>query len=201
VFNKPKKPEPCHQDDGSFQKMINSAGRVSLTSIQKLALALEPESFLQFIRKPVLAGSAIHQGNLEAQRGMPPREMNRTVLFEPVEYPDEFQSISDSLKNAIYPIIKGTHATTPSNLIFIGRIDTNDFIMPDNSISRQHAIIELKAEGYFLRDCNSSNGTFLHARRLEKKSVMLSDKDRVSFARYEFVYLTPESLFSTLSPQ
>jgi len=163
--------------------MINSAGRVSLTLIQRIVQTVKQEDFLQFMQKPVLAGSAIHQGNLEARREMTPREMNRTVLFEPIEYSGESHSVTDSLKHAIYPLIKGAHTTTASNLIFIGRIDTNDFMMPDHAISRQHAVIEIKTEGNFLRDCGSTNGTFLNGTRLDKKPVLLSDKDMVSFAR------------------
>ena len=107
--------------------------------------------------------------------------------------------MSDSLKYAIYPLFKGIHATTAPNYIFIGRIDTNDFIMPDYFISRQHAVIEIKRDGYFLRDCGSINGTFLNGTQLEKKLVPLSDKDMASFAEYEFAFLQPDSLFSILA--
>lgn len=200
VFSKAKIPESTLQvKDNSLRKMINSAGRVSLTLIQSIVQTVGHDEFMQFMQKPVLAGSAIHQGNIGSVREMSAREMNRTVLFEPLEHTGESESVSDSLKNAIYPLIKGLHTTTASNLIFIGRIDTNDFMMPDHSISRQHAVIEIKSEGYFLKDCNSTNGTFVNGTRLDKKAVLLSDKDMVSFARYEFTFLSPEMLYTTLS--
>ena len=193
-----KNPLPIQADDGSLSRMINSAGRVNLTLLQRIAQAVAREDFVSFMQKPVLAGSAIHQGNLAARRELTSREMNRTILFEPLE-DGESVSVSDSLKHAIYPLVKGVHTTTASNLIFIGRIDSNDFIMPDYPISRQHAVIEIKQDGYFLRDCGSTNGTFLNGTRIEKKPVPLSDKDMVSFARYEFAFLQPDSLFSMLA--
>jgi hypothetical protein len=194
-----KNPLPIQADDGSLSRMINSAGRVNLTLLQRIAQAVAREDFVSFMQKPVLAGSAIHQGNLAARRELTSREMNRTILFEPLEDSRESVSVSDSLKYAIYPLFKGVHATTAPNFIFIGRIDTNDFIMPDYPISRQHAVIEIKRDGYFLRDCGSTNGTFFNGTRLEKKLVPLSDKDMISFAGYEFAFLQPDSLFSMLA--
>ena len=157
-----------------------------------------PDDFVRFVQKPVLAGSAIHRGTLAAHRGPTAREMNRTILFEPEEDGGESVSVSDSLKHAVYPLVKGAHATTAPNFFSIGRVDTNDFIMPDYAISRQHAVFEIKRDDYVLRDCGSTNGTFLNGTRLEKKSLHLADKDVVSFARYEFAFLQPGSLYAML---
>jgi hypothetical protein len=175
--------------------MVTSAGRVDLGWLQRLALSAPPEEFVRFVQRPVLAGSAIHQGTLAA----PPtaREMNRTVLFEPVDDVGA-GSVSDSLRHAIYPLVKGTHSTTPANFYSVGRVDGNDFILPDYAISRRHALIEVRREGILLKDSQSTNGTFLNGARLEKKPVLLSDRDVVGFARYEFTVLTPESLYAML---
>jgi len=179
--------------------MVNSAGRVDLTLLQRVALAAAPEDFVRFMQQPVLAGSAIHRGNLSAQRGPASREMNRTVLFEPAVTDGESISVSESLKHAIYPLVKGAQATSTAHLFAIGRTDTNDFILPDYAISKQHAVIEVKREGCSLRDCGSTNGTFLNGTRLDKKPVPLADKDVVGFARYEFAFLQPASLYSMLT--
>jgi pSer/pThr/pTyr-binding forkhead associated (FHA) protein len=71
-------------------------------------------------------------------------------------------------------------------------------IMPDYAISKQHAAIEIKRGNYILRDCGSTNGTMLNSRRLDKKPVELRDKDIVAFARYEFSFLFPGSLYDML---
>jgi hypothetical protein len=174
--------------------MVTSAGRVDLGWLQRLALSAPSEEFVRFVQRPVLAGSAIHQGTLAAPTA---REMNRTVLFEPVD--DEGGgSVSDSLRHAIYPLVKGTHSTTPANFYSIGRVDGNDFILPDYAISRRHALIEVRRDGILLKDSQSTNGTLLNGVRLEKKPVPLSDRDVVGFARYEFTFLWPVSLYAML---
>jgi hypothetical protein len=195
----PKSPPAARPEGGSLVRLINSAGRVDLTLLQRMAQSAPRDDFVRFMQQPVLAGSAIHQGTLAAQRGPASREMNRTVLFEPLTGDQESVSVSESLQHAIYPLAKGAHATTVANFISIGRIDTNDFILPDYAISKQHAVIEIKREGFFLRDCGSTNGTFLKGTRLDKKPVPLTDKDVVSFARYEFAFLQPGSLYSMLT--
>ena len=166
----PKSAPEVRAEGGSLARVVNSAGRVDLTLLQRVALAAAREDFVRFMGQPVLAGSAIHRGNLSAQRGPAAREMNRTVLFEPAVTDGESVSVSESLKHAIYPLVKGAQATSTAHLFAIGRIDTNDFILPDYAISKQHAVIEIKGEGCFLRDCGSTNGTFLNGTRLDEET-------------------------------
>jgi pSer/pThr/pTyr-binding forkhead associated (FHA) protein len=124
--------------------------------------------------------------------------MNRTVIFE-IDDGEEASSPSETLKHAIYPLVKGEYAAGPVNAFTIGRVDGNDMIMPDYAISKQHAILEIKRGCYTIRDCDSTNGTMVNGKRLDKKPVQLKDGDVVGFARYEFTFLFPESLFDMLS--
>lgn len=48
-----------------------------------------------------------------------------------------------------------------SGLNRLGRSSVNDFMIPDPSVSRLHCEIEVKEEGLFVRDLDSSNGTFV----------------------------------------
>lgn len=51
--------------------------------------------------------------------------------------------------------------------VTLGRLPTNTVSFPsDESVSRQHAVLELRPEGWCLRDLGSSNGTFLNGTRL-----------------------------------
>jgi len=124
--------------------------------------------------------------------------LNRTVLFEPLEGSNEPVSASESLKQAIYPLVRGEFATSVGTMFSIGRIDGNDLIMPDYAISKKHATLEIRRNGYFLKDCGSTNGTTLKGERLQNKPVQLSDRDVISFARYEFTFLFPASLYDML---
>lgn len=183
---------------GGVAKLVNSSGRIGLPLLQRMVATSRREEFIRFMQRPVLAGSGIHLGSLAAASAGGARELNRTVLFEPVEEGSDGASASESLQHAIYPLVKGEFAATAGMLFSIGRIDTNDFIIPDYAISKKHALIEIRGEDYLLRDCGSTNGTTLNGERLEGKPVRLYDGALISFARYEFSFLSPDTLYETL---
>ncbi len=182
---------------GEITKMLSASGRVSLASLRKLAQEHELEAFTQFIRRPVLVGSAIKSGII-SNAGMGGDALNTTQIFEPARSQGTSISASESLKHAIYPMVKGEYPATPPGAFYIGRINGNDMIMPDYAISKRHAIIDIENGAYFIRDTGSTNGTRLNGSRLGKKRTQLKDKDVISFARYEFTFLYPRSLYNML---
>jgi hypothetical protein len=183
---------------GDISKMLNASGRIALPTLEKLVKVYHKTKFARFIEQPVFVGSSIQSGSLNLRKRANKEEMNRTVIFQ-IEDGEEASSPSETLKHAIYPLVKGEYATGPVNLFTVGRVDGNDLIMPDYAISKQHAIVEIKRGSYTIRDCDSTNGTMVNGKRLDKKSVLLNDGDIVGFARYEFTFLFPESLFDMLS--
>jgi hypothetical protein len=182
---------------GEIAKMLSASGRVSLASLRKLAQEHELEAFNQFVRRPVLVGSAIKSGIISSA-GTSPDTLNTTQIFEPSRTQGTSISASESLKHAIYPMVKGEYPATPRGAFYIGRINGNDMIMPDYAISKRHAIIDVEDGAYYIRDTGSTNGTRLNGSRLGKKRSQLRDKDVVSFARYEFTFLYPKSLYNML---
>jgi pSer/pThr/pTyr-binding forkhead associated (FHA) protein len=66
---------------------------------------------------------------------------------------------------AIYPLT--------AESIVLGRAPTNEIILEDSEVSRQHARLTMKAEGYELQDLGSTNGTFLDGRRISGVPVLL----------------------------
>jgi hypothetical protein len=184
---------------GGVVKLVNSSGRVGLPLLQRMVATLSREEFIRFIQRPVLAGSGIHQGSLAAASVKGSRELNRTVLFEPVEDGPDGASASESLQHAIYPLVKSEFAASAGMIFSIGRIDTNDFIIPDYAISKKHALIEIRGGDYLLKDCGSTNGTTLNGERLQGRPMKLFDRALVCFARYEFSFLFPEALYGTLN--
>jgi hypothetical protein len=182
---------------GGVVRMVSSSGRIGLPMLQQMAQSLSREDFVRFMQQPVLAGAAIHLGTL-CERPGASRALNRTVVFEPLDASTEPVSASESLKQAIYPLVRGEFATSVGTMFSIGRIDGNDLIMPDYAISKKHATLEIKSGGYFLKDCGSTNGTTLNGERLKEKPVHLRDRDVISFARYEFTFLFPASLYDKL---
>ena len=180
-----------------ISKMLNASGRISLQMLQKMAKVYNKVEFERFMQHPVLVGSSIQAGSLATQNRHAKEELNKTVIFE-VDTDETASSPSDSLKHAIYPLVKNEYSTGPVNIFSIGRVDGNDMIMPDYAISKQHAIIEIKRDNFLLRDGGSTNGTMINGKRVDKKPAQLRDKDVVAFARYEFTFFTPESLYDML---
>ncbi len=183
---------------GDITKMLNSSGRIALSTLQKLVKVYEKNKFEIFMEQPVLVGSSIQSGSLNLRKRASKEEMNRTVIFE-VDEGEDAASPSETLKHAIYPLVKGGYGAGPLNSFTIGRVDGNDMIMPDYAISKQHAILEIKRGSYRIRDSESTNGTTVNGKRLEKKPVNLQNGDIVGFARYEFTFLYPEALYDMLS--
>lgn len=65
----------------------------------------------------------------------------------------------------------------------------NDIVIPLPEVSRIHARIERKEEGYYLTDSNSRNGTYVNGVRLEaNETVKLKDGDMVGFASALFFF-------------
>jgi hypothetical protein len=190
-----------HSDDapkiGRIAKMLSASGRVSLASLRKLAQENEAEVFTKYLQRPVLVGSAIKSGIISSA-GMNNDALNSTQIFEPSKSQGTSIAASESLKHAIYPMVKGEYPATPRGAFYIGRINGNDMIMPDYAISKRHAIIDIEDGTYYVRDTGSTNGTRINGTRLGKKRMQLRDKDVIAFARYEFTFLYPKSLYTML---
>jgi hypothetical protein len=181
-----------------LSKILSASGRVSLVSLRKLAREDDANAFVDFVRRPVLVGSAVKAGIISSQSGMVSNALNSTQIFEPSRSMGSSISASESLKHAVYPLVKGEYPATPRGSFYIGRINGNDMIMPDYAISKRHAIIDIEDGTYYLRDAGSTNGTKINGTRLTKKRVKLKDKDVIGFARYEFTFLYPKSLYKML---
>ena len=182
---------------GNISKMLNVSGRIGLHVLQKMAKVYTQLEFERFMQQPVLVGSSIQAGSLGTHNRHAQDELNKTVIFE-LDTEDTGASSSESLKHAIYPLVKNEYASGPVHIFSIGRVDGNDMIMPDYAISKQHATIEVMRGNYLIRDGGSTNGTMINNKRLEKKPAQIRDKDVVAFARYEFTFYTPESLYNML---
>lgn len=68
----------------------------------------------------------------------------------------------------------------------IGRLTKADIVLPLDEISGLHAEIEVRGEELWLRDLNSSNGTFRNRQRVCGE-VRLSEGDILHFSSCEFV--------------
>jgi uncharacterized RDD family membrane protein YckC len=72
------------------------------------------------------------------------------------------------------------------DVITVGREATNEVVIPDPSVSRHHATIERREDGFHLIDKNSSNGTYVNGKRVSQQK--LNHKDKVNFGSASVVF-------------
>lgn len=76
-------------------------------------------------------------------------------------------------------------------LTVVGKlINAADAVIPVPTVSRVHARIRKKEDGYYLTDLNSRNGTSVNGRMLKgNEEYLLQDEDEVDFAQARYVFL------------
>ena len=99
---------------GDISKMLNASGRIALPTLQKLVKVYQKSQFIVFMEQPVLVGSSIQAGSLNLRKRASKDEMNRTVVFE-LDRDEDTVSPTETLKHAIYPLVKGEYASGPVN--------------------------------------------------------------------------------------
>ncbi len=71
--------------------------------------------------------------------------------------------------------------------IVLGRDESADLVVDDESASRRHAVIEKHEDGYYLRDLGSANGTYFNG-LLHGRQARLREGDRFRIGETEFVF-------------
>jgi DNA-binding NtrC family response regulator len=76
------------------------------------------------------------------------------------------------LKKARFKVTSGKDAgkelVLQKALVSIGTLPENDLALTDPTVSRRHAVVEEKSDGYVLRDLDSTNGTLLDGVRVRE---------------------------------
>lgn len=76
--------------------------------------------------------------------------------------------------------------------VTLGRGKKCNFILPSDAVSRQHALVKKTWTAVTLTDLNSSNGTFLNKKRVEKAN--LSDGDLISLGDITLKFFNPQEV-------
>jgi pSer/pThr/pTyr-binding forkhead associated (FHA) protein len=70
--------------------------------------------------------------------------------------------------------------------VTIGRQPDNDIVLPAQKVSRQHAVVERRGDGFRVRDLRSNNGTFVGPHRVESHDLSEGDTITIGNARLVF---------------
>jgi len=68
----------------------------------------------------------------------------------------------------------------------IGRTPDNDIVIDNLAVSRLHAVLEEEKGNYYVRDCDSLNGTLLNSQRVGR--AKLEDGDEVCIGKHNIVF-------------
>ena len=72
--------------------------------------------------------------------------------------------------------------------ISIGRDSDNDIVVDNKLASRHHAMIQKIKNAYFLKDENSTNGTFVNGNRIPNdKYIKLNSGDKITIGNMHLV--------------
>ena len=76
-------------------------------------------------------------------------------------------------------------------LTVVGKMEqAADAVIPVDTVSRVHARIRKKDDGYYLADLNSRNGTSVNGRMLKpEEEYLLQNEDQVDFAKARYLFL------------
>lgn len=100
---------------------------------------------------------------------------------------------------AVFPVYRAS-GSSEEDLIWVGRSEENDIVIPDESVSAVHAFIRTGEAGrMFLQDMNSMNGSFVRNETVPPQGmgepVELESGARLRFGSVKLTFLkTPEFL-------
>ncbi len=94
---------------------------------------------------------------------------------------------SSSTPPSAYLAVDGrtVYEVAPNSVLNIGRMETNDVVLDDYKVSREHAVLKYAGGEFTLIDLASTHGTLVNDERLERSPVRLGD--RIQIANHELV--------------
>ena len=87
----------------------------------------------------------------------------------PVVLPASYVIVDDDL---VYEV-------APNTVLNIGRLDTNDIVLDDYKVSREHAVLKFSRTDITLVDLASTHGSYVNGERIDRAKVNYGDTIRI----------------------
>jgi pSer/pThr/pTyr-binding forkhead associated (FHA) protein len=89
---------------------------------------------------------------------------------------------ADSSSTPAYLFLDGetVYEIAPNSVMNMGRLVTNDVILDDYKVSREHAVLKYGGGEFVLVDLASTHGTFVNGERVDRKAVQFGDKIQIT---------------------
>ena len=87
----------------------------------------------------------------------------------------------------------GSRFLLDTDAVTAGRHPDSDIFLDDVTVSRRHAEFRRGAEGYWVHDVGSLNGTYVNRDRIDE--VLLGNGDEVQVGKYRLVYYASQHGF------
>jgi hypothetical protein len=103
-----------------------------------------------------------------------------------IDVPDEHAAQDEPIP--VLRIVKGMPADARfaiTQTMRVGRSKESEIFLVDPSVSRNHATLELQDDHVVVRDCGSTNGTFVNGERIQLRTLNFGD--RVAFGKTEML--------------
>ena len=95
--------------------------------------------------------------------------------------------------------VKGK-AWEAGNLLRAGRLGTLEIVLEDSSVSRRHAEVRQADTGWWVRDLESTNGTYVNGVRLAAGERQLHTRDIVQFGKVAMMVELPDGTQAEVAP-
>ncbi len=113
--------------------------------------------------------------------------VDETGDYQPVDLEEEVERVGAALVIRSGGGRSGESFTIDQDRMSIGRTPDAAVFLDDVTVSRNHALVVRREDGYYIDDLGSLNGTYVNRRRIE--SHRLEDGDEIQIGKYKLSYL------------
>jgi pSer/pThr/pTyr-binding forkhead associated (FHA) protein len=113
--------------------------------------------------------------------------VDETGELQPVDLDEEVEQAGAALVIRSGGGRAGESFTVDQDRMSIGRTPDAAVFLDDVTVSRNHALLVRRQDGYYIDDLGSLNGTYVNRRRIE--SHKLNDGDEIQVGKYKLSYL------------